>query len=112
MRALASIALTLAAGSASAGWFGNDCDNTAARSASAPLAGATRIVIIGRAGTLRVTCARGATEVRATGTACSSDRDDLSKITLTATRSGSELRVEPNLPQSVYWGRNSLDFAV
>jgi hypothetical protein len=114
MRNALSVALLLLATSATAGWFGTDCGYTAARSASAPLAGATRIVIVGRAGELRVTGARGATEVRATGTACSSDRDALRDITLTATRSGSEVRVEANIPEGSHWGwgSNALDFEV
>ena len=109
---LISAALTLAAASSSAGWFG-DCDYSAPRSASAPAAGVTRIVIVGRAGELRVTGARGAAEVRAKGTACTTDRDMLSQITLTATRSGSELRIEANMPESEFWsGSRALDFEV
>ena len=108
-----SAVLTLIAASSSAGWFGNDCDYTAPRSASAPVAGATRIVIIARAGELRVTGARGVSEVRASGKACTSDRDMLSKMTLTATRSGSEVRIEANIPESDFWdGNRTLDFEV
>src|SRR5205085_8022635 len=102
MRMMISAALTLIAASSSAGWFG-DCDYSAPRSAAAPAAGVTRIVIIGRAGELRVTGARGVSEVRAKGTACTSDRDMLPQMTLTATRSGSELRVEANMPESDFW---------
>src|SRR5438874_10711316 len=87
MRLLTSAALALVAATASAGFF-DDCDYTAARNVSSPLAGATSIVIVGRAGSLRVSGLRGATEVRAKGTACTSDRDNLPHITLTATRSG------------------------
>src|SRR5689334_23728248 len=116
MRNMLTVALTLAlttvAASASAGWFG-DCEYTAPRNASAPVAGLTRIVIIGRAGELRVTGSRGAAEVRAKGTACASDRDMLPKMTLTATRSGSELRIEANMPESDFWGGSrTLDFEV
>src|SRR5438876_2853675 len=113
MRTVTSFALLLAAASASAGFF-DDCDYTAARDASAPLAGATSIVIVGRAGALRVTGIRGATEVRAKGTACTSERDNLNRITLTATRSGNAVRVEANLPEGngFSWGRNALDFEV
>lgn len=115
MRTLTSLALAFAATAASAshGFF-DDCNHTAARSASAPVAGATRIAIVGRAGELRVTGARGATEVRAKGTACTSEAGNLSRITLTATRQGSEIRIEANMPESAGfgWSRNSLDFEV
>ena len=110
---LTSIALTLAAASASAGWFGNDCNYTAPRNASIAVAGATHVVIIARAGELRVTGAGGTTEVRATGTACTSERDNLSEITLVATRSGSEVRIEAKIPEFSGWhSNNQLDFEV
>ena len=113
MRTLTSVALTLLATSASAGLSGNDCDYTAARSASAPVAGATRIVIVGRAGELRVNGSRGVSQVVAKGTACSSERDNLDDITLTATRNGSELRVEAKIPEFSGWhSTNALDFEV
>jgi DUF4097 and DUF4098 domain-containing protein YvlB len=108
---MTSAVLLLLAATASAGLFGDGCDFTAARSAAAPVAGATHIVIIGRAGELRVTGARGATEVRAKGTACASDRDTLGEITLTATRSGSEVRIEAHTPE-MHWGSAALDFEV
>src|SRR2546423_3005360 len=114
MRALTTFALAaLSAATASAGFF-DDCDYTAARSASAPLAGATSIAIVGRAGELRVMGVRGATDVRAKGTACTSERDNLNRITLTATRVGSEVRIEANVPEmnGFGWGRNGLDFEV
>lgn len=112
MRILTSAALAVVAATASAGFF-DDCDYTAARTASAPLAGATSIVIIGRAGGLRVCGMHGATEVRAKGTACTSDRDNLARITLTATRSGGAVRIEANVPSaSSFWSRNALDFEV
>lgn len=114
MRMITSAALLLAASTASAGFF-SDCDYTAARSVSAPAAGATRIVIIGRAGGLRVTGVRGIAEVRASGTACTSERDRLSNITLTATRVGSEVRIEAHVPDlsGFFWtGRSALDFEV
>src|SRR5213596_576865 len=102
MRILTSVALTLLAASATAGFF-NDCNYTAARSASVSTAGATRIVIIGRAGELRVNGSRGVSEARAKGTACSSERDNLNDITLLATRSGSEVRIEAKVPELSGW---------
>ena len=66
-----------------------------------------------RAGGLRVTGAPGTSEVRATGTACSSERDNLNDITLVATRSGSEVRIEAKMPEFSGWRSiNALDFEV
>src|SRR5437867_9226428 len=103
MRTLTSVALTLLTTSAWAGWFGDDCTYTAARNASVSAAGATRIVIVGRAGELRVSGARGTSEVRATGTACTSERDNLNNVALVATRSGSEVRIEAKVPEFSGW---------
>lgn len=104
--------LSLAATSAFGAW--SDCTNTAPRSAALPINGATRIVVIGRAGSLKVAGRAGANEVRATGTACSSDKSDLAKIQLRATRSGGEIRIEAEVPEisGVFWGERKLDFEV
>src|SRR6185503_709901 len=96
MRTAIFLAAFLAATSALASW--GDCTNTAPRSAVLPLAGATRIVVIGRAGSLKVTGRAGANEVRATGTACTSTKSELSEIQLRATRSGGEIRIEAEIP--------------
>src|SRR5437764_5036048 len=113
MRTLASLALAFAATTSFAGWF-DDCDYTAARSASLPVAGATSVSIIGRAGELRVTGVRGAAEVMAKGNACTSERDNLQQIQLVATRVGSEVRIEAKVPQSssFFFAHNALDFEV
>jgi hypothetical protein len=116
MRTLTTVALALlAASSASAGMF-DDCNYTAPRSAAISLAGATSVRIIGRAGELRVTGARGVAEVRAKGTACTSDKGNLDRITLEATREGSTVRIEAKVPQQpsgiMNWGNNGLDFEV
>src|SRR5262245_57670361 len=103
MRKLISVALLLLATSAFAGLFSDDCSYTAPRNAAISAAGATRIVIIGRAGELKITGAPGASEVRATGTACTSERSNLDDITLVATRSGSEVRLEARIPESTGW---------
>ncbi|MEO6260085.1 MAG: hypothetical protein ABIP63_07020 [Thermoanaerobaculia bacterium] len=111
--AIAALAI-LTATTASAGLWG-DCSYTERRNASAPADGLTRIVIVGRAGTLHITGRRGAAEVRATGTACSSDRDVLKNILLTSQRTGSELRVEAEIPDtsnSFFGSDASLDFEV
>lgn len=115
MRIQMTLALAfLAAASASASMF-DDCDYTAQRTAAIPLAGATSITIVGRAGELKVTGARGVTEVRAKGTACTFDRDFLDRITVTATREGSAVRIEAQVPEinGFRWGgRHGLDFEV
>jgi hypothetical protein len=107
---LTFLAAFLAVSTASASWL--DCSNSAPRSAALPVAGATRIVIVGRAGTLKIDGHNGATEVRAVGKACSSTREDLPKIVLRASRSGSEIRIEAEMPESMSWGARSLDFEV
>ena len=111
--AIAALTL-LTATTASAGLWG-DCSYTERRTAIAPAVGLTRIMIIGRAGTLHIAGRRGAAEVRATGTACSSDRDVLKHVLLTIQRTGSELRVEAEVPDTsdLFFGADaSLDFEV
>ena len=112
MRTAIFLAASLAAPSLLASW--GDCANTAPRSAALPLSGATRIVVIGRAGSLKVSGRAGATEVRATGTACSASRGELADIQLRATRSGAEIRIEAEVPEvsMSMWGERRLDFEV
>ncbi len=110
MRTLTLLTALLAASSASASWL--DCAHTAPRSAALPVAGATRIVVVGGAGTLRVAGHNGAAEVRAIGKACSSSREDLPKIVLRATRNGGEIRIEAEVPDTSGWGDRRLDFEV
>jgi len=91
-----------------------DCAQSAPRAAALPLAGATHIVVVGRAGSLRVTGRAGASEVRASGTACAASRGELSEIQLRATRSGGEIRIEAEVPEASWsvWGERKLDFEV
>src|SRR6266542_1774515 len=112
MRTLTLLTALLAASSASASWL--DCAHTAPRSAALPVAGATRIVVVGGAGTLKVAGHNGASEVRAIGKACSSSREDLPKIVLRATRNGGEIRIEAEVPDvsMSMWGERRLDFEV
>jgi DUF4097 and DUF4098 domain-containing protein YvlB len=112
MRTLTTLALLLTAATASADIFG-DCSFTEKRSAAAPAAGVSRIVIVGRAGYLHINGRRGAGEVRATGTACASSRDVLNETKLTVSRNGSELRLEAETPDnSGIFSSANLDFAV
>jgi hypothetical protein len=111
MRLLSSLFALLTATTALAGMF-DHCDYTAPRSASASAAGVSRIVIIGRAGSLRVEGRAGTTQVQATGTACVSDRALLNDTRLTAQRSGLELRIEALVPDRAMFQRAALDFEV
>jgi DUF4097 and DUF4098 domain-containing protein YvlB len=112
MRTLTTIALLLTAATASADIFG-DCSFTEKRNVAAPAAGVSRIVIIGRAGYLHINGRRGSGEVRASGTACASSRDVLADTKLTLSRSGSELRIEAETPDSSgIFSSAKLDFEV
>lgn len=109
---LVASATLLLATTASADFWG--CDNKEPRNASVAAAGVTRVVVVGRAGTLRVS-GGAANEIRATGTACSSDEDLVKDIKLVATRRGTEVRVEAIIPEpSISWGTKitALDFEV
>src|SRR6476620_11657204 len=112
MRTAIFLAASLAATSVLASW--GDCTNTAPRSAALPAAGATRIVVVGRAGSLKVVGHAGAAEVRATGTACASRKSDHAAIQLRATRSGGEIRIEAEVPELSMgmWSERKLDFEV
>jgi hypothetical protein len=111
MRVHALLALPLLIASSSA-WA--DCDHSAPRRLTANAAGATRVVITAKAGTLRVSGRPGA-DVTASGTACTSDRDFLSQINLVARRDGSDLLIEAIIPERVMvfsWHEARLDFEV
>src|SRR2546423_1444092 len=114
MRALIFTLATLTAATAHAGWFG-DCEKSASRSAVQPVAGVTRVVIIGRAGFLHIEGHPGVTEVRATGTACADDSQVLRDINLAGSRSGGEVRIEAIIPphETSWFGSSArLDFTV
>src|SRR5258705_22449 len=94
----AAIVLTfLIAGAAQAGWF-DDCDHHARRAAQVDMNGVTRVIVIAKAGSLRVDGHDGARIISASGEACASEEDLLRDITLTATRSGSTATVEVHVP--------------
>ncbi|HEY8850227.1 MAG TPA: hypothetical protein VIO12_13090, partial [Thermoanaerobaculia bacterium] len=109
MHKLFIISLVLLAGTSSASMF----EYTAPRSVNAATAGVSRIVIIGRAGSLRVTGRAGTGEVRATGTARVSDRALLAPTQLVAQRAGTELRIEAVMPEDTgMFQQTALDFEV
>lgn len=68
------------------------------RSARVDARGASRIIIIGRAGWLRVEGKEGTTEVVAEGTARAPRKDLLDDIKLTGTREGSIVRIVVEMP--------------
>ncbi|HEX7190594.1 MAG TPA: hypothetical protein VF381_03375 [Thermoanaerobaculia bacterium] len=104
------------AAAAQAGLF-DECDHRAHRSAQLDMAGVSHVIVIAKAGSLRVEGRQGVRTVAASGEACSSDEDVLRDITLTATRSGSTATIEAHVPEISSWiffgGNNAaLDFTV
>ncbi len=97
--AMAAATVFLSAGSAFAGLFDDmDCRYTAARKGASPAAGVSRVVIQADSGFLKVDGTPGATQIVASGTACTSDEDFLDRITLTMRRSGSDLHITADIP--------------
>ncbi|HEY3054767.1 MAG TPA: hypothetical protein VGK31_02420 [Thermoanaerobaculia bacterium] len=111
---LLALILVFAAASARADLFG--CNDSAARRVSAPAAGVTRVVVIGRAGSLRISGRAGARDVVATGTACASSKSLLNDIQLRSQQNGSDLRIEAVIPEHSGFffgaGEAKLDFEV
>ena len=96
------VTFLLIAGAAQAAWF-DDCDHKAHRAAQLDMAGVTHVIVIAKAGSLRVEGRDGVRTVSASGEACSSDEDLLRDITLTATRSGSTATIEAHVPSTNNW---------
>jgi hypothetical protein len=114
MRALILTLSALIATTAHAGWF-DDCHAQASRTAVQSAAGVTRVVIIARAGFLHVEGHPGTTEIRASGQACAANEAQLAGTVLSATRSGSEVRIEAIVPsedRSFFSSSPKLDFTV
>jgi hypothetical protein len=109
-------ATMLFAAPAFAGWMDDsDCKYTAARRAATPAAGITRVVIHAESGSLAVDGTAGATQIVASGTACTSEDDFLPRMTLTLRKAGSELHIDARIPEkTVMFGFFSarLDFGV
>ncbi len=101
---------------AGGGLFGqDDCQYTAARRVNAPLAGVTKVVVHAESGSLKVEGTNGLTQFVAAGTACTSERDFLDRMSLTTRRQGGELHITADIPEkSVVFGFFSarLDFSV
>lgn len=98
--AMAAATVLLSAGSAFAGGLFDDmdCRYTAPRKGATPAAGVSRVVIHADSGSLKVDGTPGATQIAASGTACTSDEDFLDRITLTMRRSGSDLHITADIP--------------
>lgn len=114
--AIAATVLFAAVPALAGGLFDDDdCRYTAARRATTPAAGVTKVVIHAEAGSLKVDGTPGATQIAVNGTACTSDEDFLDRMNLTLRRSGSELHIEASIPEkTVFFGFFSarIDFAV
>jgi hypothetical protein len=109
---LAAILTALASTNASAGWLGNDCDFTANRSARVTANGISHVTVVGRAGTLKIEGRAGANEINASGPACASTKSLLDDVKLNATRTGSELRIEVEMPDDLVMQSATLDLTV
>jgi len=99
-----------AAASASPG-----CDETAPRRVAENAGGVSRVVVIGRAGSLKIAGQPGAGQIVAKGTACSSDESFLKEVRLDLRRNGSEVVIEAVIPERVAifdWTNASLSFEV
>jgi hypothetical protein len=116
MRKTFTFALLMTATAAFAGRDHDQCRHEEPRRLTSPLAGVTKVVIHGDAGSLHVDGRQGVTEFLAAGTACTSDEDLLKDINLTARRSGSELHIEAHVPDHEtsfsFWYEARLDFGV
>ena len=90
-----AIAVCAASTGCNASFMGGlQCDLTAPRSADLAIGDATQVTVRARAGSLRIEGRPGLTSVRASGTACAGTADDLDRVELTATRSGSAILIE------------------
>jgi hypothetical protein len=108
-----ALAAMLAATTASADVFG--CSHSEKRRTASPAAGITKVSIIARAGSLRVSGQPGAREIVANGTACASDKDYLSGIKIETRRDGTELTIEAIIPEKTMifgWYEAKLDLEV
>jgi len=98
--AITAATVLLSGGSVFAGGLFDDmdCSHTAPRRGASPASGVSRVVIHADSGSLKVDGTPGATQIVASGTACTSDDDFLERITLTMRRSGSDLHITADIP--------------
>lgn len=89
------------------------CNHKAERSAGLDAAGATRVEIVARAGSLKVQGRAGLQKLSASGTACAASVAQLEQVQILATRQGGTLRVEARVPEGSWgMGNASLDLTV
>jgi hypothetical protein len=108
-----ALAAMLVATTAGADVFG--CGHAEQRRAATPAAGITKVSVIARAGSLRVTGQPGAREIVANGTACASDKDYLPGIRIETRRDGNELTIEAIIPEKTMifgWYEAKLDLEI
>jgi len=101
-------ALLLLAGPAAAQDF-DQCRHEAQRDASVQASASERLVLLARAGSLRVEGRSGLGEVRVSGRACASSPELLERLRIEASRNGGTIRVEvPEIDRDDgwNWGRN------
>jgi hypothetical protein len=83
------------------------------RAVSTSANGITKVVIVARAGSLEVNGVAGATEIKANGTADAPSDDTLKQVQLVATRSGSQVTIEAEIPDGTFLlSSPQLDFTV
>ena len=100
--AAAVVTFLFVAAAAQAGWF-DDCDHHAHRAAQLDMNGVTHVIVIAKAGSLRVEGRDGSHAVVASGEACASDEDVLRGVTLAVKRTGSIATVEVHIPAVNGW---------
>lgn len=87
-----------------------DCKHEAERSLSQDLDGIERVVLKVGAGDLEI--AAGGSSLQANGTACASRASDLDDMQLVASRDGSTLRIETEVPDTSGWRQARIDVSV
>ena len=100
MKSIAFSILVMGAAGADAA----ECRYEARRDVAVDAAGATAVFVHGEAGGLRVEGAPGLREVRVEGRACASSQELLERTRVRADKSGGQLRVVAEVPDSQGWG--------
>lgn len=91
------------------------CRFEAQRTGGEAAQGINRVIVVARAGELRVLGARNARRIEATGRACASSAELLDQVTITTRREGSALYIEAVSPRATDlsgWFEASLDLAI
>src|SRR5687768_5508868 len=99
MKQAVLLAVTLLSAAPVIADWDDDCKYTASRRAATPASGVTRIVMRTGPGSLTVEGTRGAGQIVASGTACSSDESFLPNINVTLRKVGTELHIDSTMPE-------------